>query len=409
MAIKKIKITNFKSFNDLEIALGNFNILIGVNASGKSNFIQLFKFLKDIADNGLENAISMQGGVEYLRNVNIGSSKNFSLEVVSDIEEASKMFKNARTGALDIEGKTYEVIYKFDINFSEKNSEFEIYEDRIIEKCKFFKLEKDVGRGEITLSNINGNVQHEFKDIPAEIVSGREDNFLPAFLMEALPLKTLLLQTPFAYRLNRSISDVSIYDFDPKEPKKATPSTGKAELEEDGSNLALILKHIIADGERKRKFDNLIKYLLPLVKNVDIEFANQYLHLKLQETYSKDYYLPTFLLSDGTIRMTALIIALYFEKRHLTIIEEPERNIHPYLISKVVKMMKEASQKKQIIVTTHNSEIVKYADLEDILLISRDKEGFSTISRPCEKEEIKTFLKNEIGIEELYTKKLLEM
>jgi len=38
MAIKKLRISNFKSFGDLEIELGNFNVLIGANASGKSNF-----------------------------------------------------------------------------------------------------------------------------------------------------------------------------------------------------------------------------------------------------------------------------------------------------------------------------------------------------------------------------------
>jgi predicted ATPase len=73
----------------------------------------------------------------------------------------------------------------------------------------------------------------------------------------------------------------------------------------------------------------------------------------------------------------------------------------------VVDMMKETSQKRQIIVTTHNPEIVKYADLEDILLISRDKEGFSRISKPCEKEEVKIFLQHEMGIEELYVQNLL--
>ncbi len=91
----------------------------------------------------------------------------------------------------------------------------------------------------------------------------------------------------------------------------------------------------------------------------------------------------------------------------MTIIEEPERNIHPYLISKIVSMMKDASQKKQIIVTTHNPEAVKHASLEDILLVNRDKEGFSNICRPTEKIEIKTFLENEIGIEELYVQNLL--
>ncbi|MBM3236151.1 hypothetical protein FJZ31_07610 [Candidatus Poribacteria bacterium] len=58
MAIKKIKIANFKSFKDLEVELGRFNVLIVGNASGKSNFVQIFKFLRDIKDYGLDNAMS---------------------------------------------------------------------------------------------------------------------------------------------------------------------------------------------------------------------------------------------------------------------------------------------------------------------------------------------------------------
>jgi len=78
MHIKKIRVTNFKSFKDLEIELGRFNVIIGANASGKSNFVQIFKFLRDTTIYGLDNAISMQGGVDYLRNINIGSSKELS-------------------------------------------------------------------------------------------------------------------------------------------------------------------------------------------------------------------------------------------------------------------------------------------------------------------------------------------
>ena len=74
-------------------------------------------------------------------------------------------------------------------------------------------------------------------------------------------------------------------------------------------------------------------------------------------------------------------------------------------------MMKDASQtqEKQIVVTTHNPEFVKYAGLENILLVSRNEAGFSTVSRPADKEEVKTFLKNDIGIEELYIQNLLEV
>ncbi|MFH1563264.1 MAG: AAA family ATPase [Nitrospirota bacterium] len=411
MVIKKIRISNFKSFNDLEIELGNFNILIGANASGKSNFIQIFRFLKDIANEGLENAISMQGGVEYLRNINIGSSKNFSLEVVCNIEEeSSKMFKNARTGMWDIKGEIYEVIYEFDIRFSKENLSFEICKDKIIKKCKFFELDKELEQGEIILSYIDRKVQQERKNFPAEaeIVFGEKDYSLPEILREGLSYNTLLLQTPFSYPLDRAVRDVSIYNFAPESIRKSAPIIGKAELEENGSNLALVLKNVLEDKEKKRKISNLINYLLPFVEDLEIEkFADKSLLFKLRESYFKNQYLPAFLLSDGTINITALIIALYFEKKPLTIIEEPERNIHPYLISKVVEMMKEVSLKKQIIVTTHNPEIVKHADLKDILLISRDKEGFSVISKPAEKKEVRIFLENEIGIDDLYVRNLL--
>ena len=155
---------------------------------------------------------------------------------------------------------------------------------------------------------------------------------------------------------------------------------------------------------------NLINDLLPFVDKLDVEkFADKSLLFKLREIYAKDQYLPASLISDGTINITGLIIALYFEKKSLTIIEEPERNIHPYLISKVIEMMKDAAKNKQVIVTTHNPEMVKHAGLENILLVSRDKDGFSTVTRPQEKETVKTFLKNQLGIEELYVQNLLEL
>ena len=108
--IKKIKIENFKSFKKLEVDLGGFNVLIGANASGKSNFISIFKFLKDIIDEGLDNAVSMQGGIEYFRNINIGPAENFSVEIVCDYANENDQIKN---GNGLVETKTIEVNYGF--------------------------------------------------------------------------------------------------------------------------------------------------------------------------------------------------------------------------------------------------------------------------------------------------------
>jgi predicted ATPase len=103
-----------------------------------------------------------------------------------------------------------------------------------------------------------------------------------------------------------------------------------------------------------------------------------------------------------------LIVALFFENKPFAIYEEPERNIHPHLISRVVNMLKDASRNNQIIITTHNPQIVKFADIDDLLLISRNNEGYSSISRPSENAEVKEFLEDELGIEELYVDNLLE-
>lgn len=99
--------------------------------------------------------------------------------------------------------------------------------------------------------------------------------------------------------------------------------------------------------------------------------------------------------------LIALIVALYFEKSKFVLIEEPERNVHPALLSKIVQMMIESSKKKQIIITTHSPEILKCVDLKDIYLISRDLDGFSVISKPINNEIIKPFIE-ELGIDEVF-------
>ncbi|MBA7514463.1 hypothetical protein ES705_06492 [subsurface metagenome] len=420
MAIKKIQVKNFKSFKDLKIELGKFDVLIGANASGKSNFVEIFRFLRNIVNFGLKNAISMQGGVEYLRNMKIHASENFSVNIFSDHKFGwlgRRRIKKGKIIAFDVD----EVSWGFALKFKRRGSGFEIIREDLMQKFNFVSFERGkrelkakekLGEGKLIYSCTNGKLTIDFHKQPKDVPIEKDDVISPYMREEKLPRDMLLIQAglPFRFPLVRLFSDVSIYDFDPRLPKKATPITGKAELEEDGSNLSIVLKNIIEQRDQKRKFFNLMKELLPFIAGLDVErFADKSLLFTLREIYSERQHLPASLISDGTINIAALIVALYFEEKLLTIIEEPGRNIHPHLISKVIEMFKDASRKKQIIITTHNPEIVRTAGLGNILLVSRDKEGFSTISRPADKEEIKTFLKNEIGIEELYVQDLLEV
>ena len=88
MAIRRLKVSNFRSFNELDVELGDFNVLIGANASGKSNFVAIFRFLRDIATYGLNDAISLQGGAQYLLNVH--SERERRLSVAITVTDATR-------------------------------------------------------------------------------------------------------------------------------------------------------------------------------------------------------------------------------------------------------------------------------------------------------------------------------
>jgi predicted ATPase len=420
MPIKRICVENFKSFSELDVKISPFNVVIGSNAAGKSNFISIFKFLRDIARQGLVNAIALQGGPEYIRNAKIGRSRDLAIRVVYEPEPQLEILERQDRDSGLMGVKSSESSYEFAIRFHEAGNGFNIIHDRLVIGCEVVECQRDekgditpihtIGKGKIQVTNTGGAVSYAV-DIPAGCPIREQDISPTLFRKRTMPEKTLLLETQYAYPLphvEKFFDRIAVYDIDPKLPKKGVVITGKSELEEDAGNLALVIKTIIENKEKKRKLANLIRDVLPFVEDFAVQkFMDVSFILTMRERYAKSQDLPVSSLSDGTIMLFALIIALYFENKPFIIIEEPVNHIHPFLISRVISMMKEASAHKQLMVTTHSTEVVKHTDLADILLISRDSEGFSVVSRPGDKEEVRTFLENEIGIDELYIQNLL--
>jgi predicted ATPase len=419
MPIEYIHVENFKSFSELDIELSMFHVVIGSNAAGKSNFISIFRFLRDITRNGIINAIAMQGGSEYLQNTNIGPSRDLVIRVVyQPVQQVEVLERECRESPF-LAIRSCQSSYEFALRFDHPGDGFSITRDRLIIGCEVMSCDRNgnsesktnrIGRGEIQVTNDGGELSYVL-DLP-EGFPLTEQELIPVYFRgKRIPEKTLLLETPYAYPLphiEKFFDRIAVYDIDPKLLKKGVAITGTRDLEEDAGNLALVLKNIIGDPDKKRKFSNLLRDVLPFVEDFSVEkFMDISLILTLRERYAKNHDLPSTSLSDGTMTIFALIIALYFEDKPFIIIEEPVSHIHPFLVGRVVTMMKECSKRKQIMITTHSTEVVKHASIEDLLLISRDTEGFSVVSRPADKEEVRTFLENEIGIEELYIQNLL--
>ena len=153
---------------------------------------------------------------------------------------------------------------------------------------------------------------------------------------------------------------------------------------------------------------NILCDSLPFIEQIDVQNnVDKSVSYRIKEKYNNNTFYSNFL-SDGTVSMLALIIAVYFEgESGIIIIEDPERNLHPQLMSKIVEMAKEVSREKQIIITTHNPELVKYSDVNDILFAKRTIDGFTQISRPSDNFMVQQFIDSDLGIDDLFVKGLL--
>ncbi|MCK5564787.1 MAG: AAA family ATPase [Planctomycetes bacterium] len=415
MAIKRIQVENFKSFKELDLELGNFNVIVGANAAGKSNFSQIFKFLKNIEEYDLRDATSMGGGIESLCNIGIGTEKGFRINAILGEEKFSFQIK-------DFQLRITESNWSFDFKPKGPQSDLKVENERLKQTFNLKPLEEDqeklfdkldsIEKGNMEVSSEKGGLSVIFD--PPELEKFFEENFPPLFMTKVfekeMPDDILFLRSPFSLMppWEGFFKKIGIYDIDPNLAKNPVKITGKAELKENGENLAVILDKIVEGEDNKRKLCNLVHDLLPFVENIGaMKFAEKSLMIKLKESYYGGKDLRADLLSDGTINITAIVVALFFEGKNVIFLEEPERNIHPHLISKVVDMAKDASRNKQIILTTHSPEVVRNAGIENLLLVSRDGNGFSTITRPKDNEEVKIFLKNDLGLDEIYVQNLL--
>ena len=219
-----------------------------------------------------------------------------------------------------------------------------------------------------------------------------------------------MIESPelFYLGLEYPFQDFETYDFQPKLLKNSTSNKQRVRLAEDGKNFGVALKGIVQHTERRRMFLNLVKSVISFVDDIQVEdYSSDSLQILLKETFPNSSYLPAWLVSDGTMNVAALVAALYFEVGDVKVIEEPERNIHPHLIGRVVGLLEEVSEGRQIIVTTHSAEMVKYAGPESLCLVQRDENGNTIISRPEESDSLKIFLKEDMGLDELYVQNLI--
>ena len=426
MRIEQLKIKNFKSIASAEVKFSPLTMIVGANASGKSNVINVFRFISNIATDGIDNAIALQGGIPYLANASLPKGTPIEIQFMLKLEKEGWIkSSNAKTVALKIQ----DIKYCFVIQPNLRGGGYHIASDNL--SLDFYCMQiNQVEKKDKRYTDLNTKATFSFerkarkstisyncifdseKTIDDKTRSQiKNDMTAQVFAKICSENKKELMLYRFGMLLPPVFSEntfIRIFDFDPKELKKASSMGSMKILDENGSNLASVLQNILRSRENRKKLTNLLVEFLPFIDSISIESnLDKSFSYKVKENFTSRSFHANFL-SDGTVSLIAIIIALYFEDlSDIIILEEPERNIHPKLLSSLLSSAEDVSSEKQIIITTHNPEFLKHAKLENIKLIRRDSNGFTSISEPSTSESVKCFIKNDLGLDDLFLQGLL--
>jgi predicted ATPase len=387
-------------------------VIIGANGAGKSNFILVFKLIKDILADSLKKAFENLGGPDYVKNIFMVENKDlislkYTMQIVSELTvEKPIAGKNIKLTVKELENS-------IKIKVGANDCGFEVLQDELKIKYEYFENKVKIGASELFAKRDGDKIAlnlENYDSFDYEL----ERVFPNSIIINKNPLTCdeLIIHKVFAKLLDIELSKttiplISIYEFEQDLLTSIKANNYNLADKESKDMFMTLLNSTLNNEDKKRQFFNYLNYVLPDIDDVSIDpKEKKFKNFMVKERYNKRY-IPANFLSDGTVFLIVIILALYFDDKYLTIFDEPERRIHPHIISKVIDMMKDVSRNKQIILSTHNTEIVKYSGLESIILVDRDDDGYSSISRPSKREEINVFLENEIGLDELFVQNLL--
>jgi predicted ATPase len=203
----------------------------------------------------------------------------------------------------------------------------------------------------------------------------------------------------------RSLRFTTIFPNTLREPKKPDAD---AALKETGENWASILKALKRSPKGRNELERIkemMQIVMPNLRDISVTTVGGYLvpQFRVAESSGKKevvYDLDPSQLSDGTLRVLGILLALYqLPHPAFVAIEEPEQTVHPGLLAMLAEAFHEAAERTQLLVTSHSPHLIEYFAPEEIRVVAmEDGETRVTGIKPAQLEAIKERL---ISIQEL--------
>ena len=393
--------------------------MVGPNASGKTTFLDIMAFLGQFVSDGLEAAVG-----DRTRNFQdllwAREGRSFELAIEAKIpEDRRKLLAEPRFDTIR---------YEVSIGITEKNQEMAISAEKALLKTSGFEKSGDTQRelfpdppmGPKTIltgKSVKGDkrVRGVIKKVPdgndnfySEIFPDKGKGWAPSFKLGPLKsalgnmpadeskfpvstwLRTLLTTGEQQFILNSLLI------------RKASPPGQVHGFKPDGSNLPWVIQKL--KDQHPDSFKGWIKHLqtaLPDIRDVRTVVREDDRHRYLVVQYAGGLDVPSWMASDGTLRLLALTLPAYLpDFSGVYLIEEPENGIHPRAVETVYQSLSSVYG-AQILVATHSPVLLSMVDAKNVLCFAKTPEGATDIVSGDSHPKLKQW-KGEINLGTLY-------
>ena len=353
--ITRVVIENYKSIRRCDVALGPLQFLVGRNGSGKSNFLDAIAFVRDALWSGLFQTTIKRQGPELIMH-RLSKREPTSMRLEFDL------------------GDGMEGIFAFELNGWDGDSPagyFSVERELCIVKKNGHELDKYETKG----GRLPGQVSSRYSPVA-------EDRLYLSLMMTSKEFRPL----------SDVIYDIEIYNPVPEKianwAQEQDDRRSSDTLSQYGTNLASILGTM--DKDTLQRITEYLQTVNPSIESIEpyvihVNPRNSRKKLWAFNTGFKGFALPETNISDGTLRALAILTALFQKDdsnsnghNFPTVIgiEEPETSLHTHATSSLLAAMEEASEMRQVLVTTHSTDMLDDEDIppETILPVVMENE-----------------------------------
>jgi len=370
-----LSIHGFRRLCNVELSLRPLSVMIGANGTGKTSLLDVLTLFAKSAQGKVSESISELSGLSNI--LTYDRAEALQLGVSMTVPGHAPLNYSLK---LRPRGIAYTIAEERLWQQRPGHSMPFLHIDSYGEDIKYFEIDqKKLVRPNTGVAKGRGSL--------ADSQFDQDNPVRPSWTHN--PLETSLSQVPKLFQqpedFRKRLASSTLYhvlNVDPRSPVRLPQPMQPAALPgRNGEELVSCLFYLReAERDRFEAIQDALRAAFPRFDRLDFPpVAAGTLALAWRETgFSKPLYMHQ--LSEGTLRFLWLATLLQSPGlTALTLLDEPEVSLHPELLSLLADMMREASNRTQLVVATHSDRLIRFLRPEEIVVMDSDEEGMTTL------------------------------